>query len=623
MGRRTCSQRPFDAGAGFVVPTPLCVRLVRPASKKNCAPTRWLVPGTFRARPHVEPRKIVRACASKGSELREEPGIFQVGDIVSGRYRIIGILGRGANGVTYDAIDTSTDSEVALKAISLRGMRSWKTLDLFERESVALKSLSHPAIPEYVDSVEVDSQGDRVFVLAQKKAAGASLQELLDSGFRFTIPQISSIFRQLLGVLKYLGELNPPMLHRDVKPANLIVNVSRTGADDVSLALVDFGAVNTGVSKVNADGSSRALGSTVVGTFGFMPPEAFGGGADVRSDLYAAGATILFAISGKSPSEVPKARLKLDCDAVVAPAKRFELGNVYTVMKKLLEPAPEDRYKTARESLAALDARDRLGGFKRTDRAGAQSRSNALSTGKGTFGAFDSAFDDGRGNGDGFYSSNDNDDNLFGRSSGLRTGTGGGIARRVKNYFSGSASLSKAPARQPAGSRVVVDRDPEGRLLKVFIPPKGFTGKTASTGAFAVAWTGFVGFWTAGVVTGGAPIVFGLFSVPFWYAGAQMAKRVVDDVKSTTELVISAGGGEKEVYFFSLRVAGALGDVKEVEGDSRDLDGVSVDATMYVNDEEVTSLFLLEGVNKHKFGEDLELTEQTWLADEITRFLRW
>lgn len=556
-----------------------------------------------------------------------EPAVFAPGEVVSDRYTITAVLGRGASGTTFEARDAANGGQaVALKVLSLRGMRSWKMLDLFKREGDALRGLSHPAIPAFIDSVELDRGGDRLFVLVQRKADGESLQQLLDRGQRFTVPQTASIFRQLLEVLRYLGELNPPLLHRDVKPANVIVDIARKrGSDaDVTVSLVDFGGVNSGVSK-------GSVASTLVGTFGYMPPEAFGGGADARSDLYAAAATMLFVTTGLSPSQVPQARLKLDVEAVVPSSRRLELGNVFTVMRKLLEPAPEDRYQTARQALEALEStrrtRERQATKPSVPRRGDK-------TGRANFGAFDAAFDDRYGNGDGFYSNSMDSRTAAGgsRASGLRgrarlPGQAPGALQSVRRMTrGGGGALKSTRSRQPAGSRVVLDRDEESRLLRVFIPPKGFTAQTAATGAFALTWTGFVGFWTAGVVTGGAPLIAGLFSLPFWFAGFKMGKRVVDDLRGTTELVISAGGGQKEVYFFSLRVAGAFGDVQLAEGDARDLNGAAVEDTVYTNDDgtvtRTSSMVLKEGVRNHALGEDLGDVEQDWLCNEINSFLQ-
>lgn len=477
---------------------------------------------------------------------------------------------------------------MALKVISLRGMRSWKTLELFERECGALRSLSHPGIPELVDSLEVDVGDDRVYVLVQRKARGASLEELIAGGFRFSTEQVQAVFERLLEVLEYLGSRSPVVLHRDVKPANVIVDIG--GSGEMSVALVDFGAVGGGIP-----------GGTMVGTFGYMPPEAFGGSGDVRSDLYGVGATMFFAISGKAPGDVVKTRLKMDVGSVVDEGKRRELGNVFTVMTRLLEPAPEDRYRSAGVALKAL--REKVG--MRMERSVREAR-------RETFSGFNFGDDD---------DDEDEDDpyNSFGRSSGLQGS--GGLVSRAKQYMPGGGVSAKM-LRQPAGSRVVIEKDDDGRLLRVFIPPKGFTMQTASSGAFALTWTGFVGFWTAGVVTGGGPLVLGLFSLPFWYAGVKMGKRVVDDIRMTTELVLSAGGGEKEVYFFSLKVAGALGDVREAEGDARDLDGASVDVVMYQNGRPVTEMALREGTRRHVLGEDLDDVEQDWLCSEINSFLK-
>lgn len=611
-----------ENGTGQTGSAKLCKRRPRVLEKRCTRPTRVasITSASYGSADRLE---------SDESRSDSQQPVFLTGDVVSGRYSVTKVLGRGASGTTFEAKDNANQGQlVALKVLSLRGMRSWKMLDLFKREGNALKSLSHPAIPDFIDSVELDHNGDHLFILVQRKAEGVSLQEFLDRGQRFTVAQVACVFRQLLEVLSYLGELNPPMLHRDVKPANVIVNVvsSRRSKKEagVFVSLVDFGAVNSGVLK----GTPGAFASTLVGTFGYMPPEAFGGGADVRSDLYAAAAIILFTVTGLSPSQVPQSRLKLDVEAVVSAPRRLELGNAFTVMRKLLEPAPEDRYQTARQALEALSSRrvaeNRM--ESSTFRGNAEKTRRRDKTGRSNFGAFDAAFDDGFGNGDGFYSEESDGGPV--RPGFDASDRRGRLARRrnpgvIENTLNRSSGVGKMRSlRQPVGSRVLIERDADNRLLRVFIPPRGFTAQTASKGAFAVAWTGFVGFWTAGVVTGGAPLLMGLFSLPFWYAGVKMGKRVADDLKGTTELVISAGGGEKEVFFFSLRIVGALGDVREVEGDSRDLNGASVDVKMYQNEEEVTEIVLQEGVNKHALGEDLDDVEQDWLCGEINTFLR-
>lgn len=477
-----------------------------------------------------------------------------------------------------------------MKALSFKGMSNWKSLELFEREAAALRTLSHPAIPRYVDFVEVDNVSDRVYVLVQRKAPGVSLQVLLDEGQRFTTEQVSAILQQLLEVLDYLASLNPPVLHRDVKPGNVILDFS---SGEAKLSLVDFGGVNTAEM-------SSSLGSTMVGTFGYMAPEQYGGSGDVRSDLYATAATILYMLTGRAPSSLPQKRLKMDVESVIPPRERLKLGNVYTVMVKLLEPAPEDRYDSPREALDALlsgsDSERVDEGVRLPNGMASELLEYGSSLTPEEVASLSRAF----------AKIGTAQDVSGGGPLGMLTGWAGRRMRR----------------RKPAGSRVLVDRDRSNRLLRVTIPPQGFSGETVSKGMFAVAWTGFTAFWTIGVLTGGAPLFFSLFSIPFWAAGVQMAKSTVDQVSGLTSLVISFGGGEKEVFYFGLSSKGAFGRKDYVEGDSRDLDHATVDTEMYVNGQPVTELVLQEGTRRYVLGKGLDTVEQEWLRDEINDFLQ-
>jgi hypothetical protein len=224
-----------------------------------------------------------------------------------------------------------------------------------------------------------------------------------------------------------------------------------------------------------------------------------------------------------------------------------------------------------------------------------------------------------RGFDSGFADDDDDDDDEF-EAGNVLSMLGRGMRHR-RDPVPRSAQTVQIQRRRPAGTHVVLERDDSNRILRVFIPPRGFTGKTAASGAFALAWTGLVGFWTLGALTGGAPIAVSLFSLPFWFAGAKMAKRTVDDIGSTTEFVVSMGDSPDQSSVFSLHVGGTLGDVREIDGDALDVQGMKVTTSEYVNGEPVTSLVLEEGVSKHAFGEDLDILEQEWLCDEVNSFL--
>jgi hypothetical protein len=112
--------------------------------------------------------------------------------------------------------------------------------------------------------------------------------------------------------------------------------------------LVDFGAVK---ERLRGEGS---FASTVVGTYGYMAPEQFRGQAAPSSDLYALGATLAAVLTGRQPEALPHRRLKIDVRAVVEVEERFGAW-----LDLLLEPAPEDRFPSARAALEALDALER------------------------------------------------------------------------------------------------------------------------------------------------------------------------------------------------------------------------------------------------------------------------
>ncbi|CAN8072962.1 unnamed protein product [Agarophyton chilense] len=507
---------------------------------------------------------------------------FERDDLIND-YRIIDVIGRGTTGLTYEAVATKgpyRSTRLALKALSVRSLTTWKTLDLFQREARTLKSLSHPSIPDYVDFFEHETDADISYILVQKKAQGTSLQTLIDEGYRFSTEDVKQTFVKLLEVLSYLASLNPPVLHCDVKPANIIVDLKNP---EVALSLVDFGGVRTGITTTP--------GSTLIGTYGFMAPEQFTGLADVRSDMYAAAATILCMLTAQPPSALPQKRLKIDLPAVIPKREQAKLGSIYSVMAKLLEPAPEDRFDSPSEALAALNGVD-------SDRE--------LATGP-----VPNVFKE--------HSSLSPEDvaSLREALATMNSSEPRSNALQMLSLLTGR----RLRRRKPAGSRIVLERDRNNRLLFISIPPKGLSSEALSRGAFTIAWTTFTAFWTFGVMTGGAPIVFSLFSLPFWAAGYRFARSTADEVTGSTDILMSFGGGERKVFYFGISSKSALGKGFFVEGDSRDLDGAFMETEMYVNGRPVAELVLKEGTRRHAFGGALDPVEQEWLRDEINNFI--
>ncbi|MEM9540159.1 MAG: serine/threonine-protein kinase [Cyanobacteria bacterium P01_E01_bin.42] len=269
--------------------------------------------------------------------------LHQSGDRIVKRYRIIAPLGEGSSSLTYEAVDLHTGDRVALKVLSLRHLSDWKMLELFEREARVLAQLDYIGIPKYLNFFQVEEPEEYRFYLVQELAQGESLASLIKNGWRLTEAEVTEIAIQILEILRYLHQLIPPVIHRDIKPQNIICQETK------HIYLVDFGAV-TSTYRHTITG-----GSTVVGTYGYMAPEQFRGQAVPATDLYGLGATVLFLLTGCSPIDFPQEKLKMDfCD-------RLDVSEQFLGwLDAMLEPAVEDRLATAARSLAILQGEEEL-----------------------------------------------------------------------------------------------------------------------------------------------------------------------------------------------------------------------------------------------------------------------
>lgn len=258
-------------------------------------------------------------------------------ETIADRYRITGTLGQGNSCITYAALDLHTQQPVALKALSLRHLSDWKALELFEREARILAQLDHPAIPRYLNFFQAESENDRSFYLVQQLAPGKSLAQLVQLGWQPDEDRVKQLAKTFLPILVYLQSLTPPVIHRDIKPHNILLNSKG------QLFLVDFGSVQ------DAYRHTVMGGSTIVGTFGYMAPEQFRGQAVLSTDLYGLGTTLLFLLTGKSPADLPQRKLKLQFRDRVYLSPTFARW-----LERLIEPSKSDRFQDAAEALAVL-----------------------------------------------------------------------------------------------------------------------------------------------------------------------------------------------------------------------------------------------------------------------------
>lgn len=207
------------------------------------------------------------------------------------RYLIVGLAGRGGMSAVYKGVDTlQGNRSVAIKEMSQGHLGETERLEAvarFQQEYRMLSMLKHPNLPQIVDWFE---EGDR-FYFVMDFIDGKTLYEILkhNSGQPLPIAQVTGYAMQLCDVLSYLHMQQPPIIFRDLKPTNIMIR------PDGRLFLIDFG-----IARIFKEG--QAQDTVLLGSPGYAPPEQHGTAqTSPRSDIYALGATLHFALTGIDP----------------------------------------------------------------------------------------------------------------------------------------------------------------------------------------------------------------------------------------------------------------------------------------------------------------------------------
>ncbi|PSB65128.1 serine/threonine protein kinase, partial [filamentous cyanobacterium CCP1] len=259
-----------------------------------------------------------------------------IGHVLQDRYQVRSLLGRKTGRRTFLATDLQTQDSVVVKLLLFNPDFVWDDLKLFEREAETLKCLEHPAIPQYLDFFEVETEIGKGFALVQSYLEARSLQEWVQSGRSFSEADLKAIAQELLAILDYLHNRQPPIIHRDIKPSNVLLG-DRSGNSPGQVYLVDFGSVQTAASSGTI---------TVVGTYGYMPPEQFGGRALPASDLYGVGVTLIYLATGQHPSDLPQKDLYIEFEKSANLSRSFARW-----IRWLTEPSLSRRATSAQEAI--------------------------------------------------------------------------------------------------------------------------------------------------------------------------------------------------------------------------------------------------------------------------------
>src|SRR5712692_69677 len=224
---------------------------------------------------------------------QEQPQLKRSNALLAGRYHFISMVSKGAFGAVYKAEDVQrNDALVAIKEINLGGLSSQEVVeatDTFNRKVSLLSGLEHPNLPHIYDYF-TDAEH---WYLVMDFIEGETLEAYLDRtpGKQLLVDDVLDIGMQLCTVLHYLHTHQPPIIFRDVKPANIM----RTPTGH--LYLIDFG-----IARHFTPGQARD--TSALGSPGYAAPEQYGRAqTTVQSDIYSLGATLQTLLTGKDPLE--------------------------------------------------------------------------------------------------------------------------------------------------------------------------------------------------------------------------------------------------------------------------------------------------------------------------------
>ncbi len=286
------------------------------------------------------------------------------GTLLNERYRILRALGQGGMGTVYLATHERLDAVVAVKEVRGKPSDEQEFEELMhqcEQEARFLVKLNHPNLPKVTDAF---IENDRVYVVMEYIQGVTLEQRLRDAGTEGLDPALVIDWGlQIADVIAYLHSQDPPIVFRDLKPANIMVQ------EDGNIRLIDFGIARR--FQPGADKDTSLLGSV-----GYSPPEQFGRNqTDPRSDIYAFGATLHHLITGMDPSDHPFKFTPLIALKPNLPAALSDL------LSQCLNLEPADRPTTIHEAaIRLLNARDELHAEGNTSHPSLSMSDNSLNT---------------------------------------------------------------------------------------------------------------------------------------------------------------------------------------------------------------------------------------------------
>jgi len=274
--------------------------------------------------------------------------IPQIGAEYAG-YRIDGLLGRGGMSVVFRAENPRLGNLVALKLLAPELAHDDMFRERFVRESRVAASINHPNIVPIYDFGDHDG----LLYIVMRYVQGADLKRMIQRRGRLTPQQTVAVIAQAGRALDAAHARG--LIHRDVKPANFLIEPSSAEDSDEHVYLADFGLTKHSQSK-----SGLTATGVFVGTIDYVAPEQISGGdVDARTDIYSMGCVIYECLTGHTPFEKDAEMAVLYAHVHEDPPGPSELqpelpAAINDVMRKALAKSPDDRYQSCRELVSAV-----------------------------------------------------------------------------------------------------------------------------------------------------------------------------------------------------------------------------------------------------------------------------
>lgn len=261
----------------------------------------------------------------------------QPGMVLEGKYEIQKQIGKGGMSVVYLAMDKRLNKLWAVKEIAKKGKDRYNedvTNKILYRDAEMMKSLDHPAIPTIVDIIDREEY-DSIYVVMDF-VEGESLDKIIKEFGAQPQNMVVDWAKQICDALGYLHRQNPPIIYRDLKPANIMLK------PDGNIKIIDFGIAREYKEQNLAD-------TEVMGTRGYAPDEQHKGHTVIQSDIYAFGMTLHHLLTGVDPRPA---------DYKYAPIRQWnpELSDgLERLIDKCTANKIENRYQNCEELMYALE----------------------------------------------------------------------------------------------------------------------------------------------------------------------------------------------------------------------------------------------------------------------------